>query len=126
MAKTSSIFASISPGMDIEESTSGLVSAMKAFNIEADDALDGIASKVNAIGNSQAVSNADIVEFLSKSSAAMKEGNNSLEETIALGTAAQEVVRNASNVGQVLKTTSMRIRGGIIASIFSNKYAVCA
>jgi TP901 family phage tail tape measure protein len=126
MAKTSSIFASISPGMDIEESTSGLVSAMKAFNIEADDALDGIASKVNAIGNSQAVSNADIVEFLSKSSAAMKEGNNTLEETIALGTAAQEIVRNASNVGQVLKTTSMRIRGGIIASIFSNKYAVCA
>lgn len=125
MAKTSSIFASISPNMGIEEATDGLVSAMKAFNIEADDALDGIASKVNAIGNSQAVSNADIVEFLSKSSAAMKEGNNTLDETIALGTAAQEIVRNASNVGQVLKTTSMRIRGGIIASIFSNKYAVC-
>lgn len=61
--------------------------------------------------NTQAVSNADIVEFLEKSSAAMKEGNNTLSETIALGTAAQEVVRNASNVGQVLKTTSMRIRG---------------
>lgn len=61
--------------------------------------------------NSQAVSNADIVEFLTRSSAAMKEGNNTLEETIALGTAAQEVVRNASNVGQVLKTTSMKIRG---------------
>ena len=30
MAKTSSIFASISPGMDIEQATDGLVSAMKA------------------------------------------------------------------------------------------------
>jgi len=30
MAKTSSIFASISPGVDIEKATDGLVSAMKA------------------------------------------------------------------------------------------------
>ena len=111
MAQTSSIFASISPGMDIEEATDGLVSAMKAFNIEANDALDGIASKINAIGNSQAVSNADIVEFLTRSSAAMKEANNSLEDTIALGTAATEITRDASSVGNALKTISMRIRG---------------
>lgn len=88
MAKTSSIFSSISPGLDIEQATDGLVSAMKAFGIEANDALDGIASKINAIGNSQAVSNVDIVEFLTRSSSAMKEANNSLEESIALGTAA--------------------------------------
>ena len=89
----------------------GLVSAMKAFNIEADDALDGIASKINAIGNSQAVSNGDIVEFLTRSSSAMKEANNTLEETIALGTAATEITRDAASVGNALKTVSMRIRG---------------
>ena len=111
MAKVSSIFASISPGMDIETATDGLVSAMKAFNIEADDALDGIASKINAIGNSQAVTNADIVNFLTRSSSAMKEANNTLEETIALGTAATEITRNAENVGTAMKTISMRIRG---------------
>ena len=88
MAKTSSIFASISPNVDISKATDGLVSAMKAFKIEADDALDGIASKINAIGNSQAVSNEDIIEFLTRSSSAMKEANNTLDETIALGTAA--------------------------------------
>ena len=32
--------------------------------------------------NSQAVSNADIIEFLTRSSSAMKEANNTLEETI--------------------------------------------
>jgi len=111
MAEVSSIFSSISPGMDIETATDGLVSAMKAFNIEADDALDGIASKINAIGNSQAVTNADIVEFLTRSSSAMKEANNSLEETIALGTAATEITRNAEQVGTAMKTISMRIRG---------------
>jgi len=111
MAKVSSIFKSISPGMDMEQATDGLVSAMKAFDIEANDALDGIASKINAIGNSQAVSNNDIVEFLTRSSSAMKEANNTLDETIALGTAATEITRDASSVGNALKTISMRIRG---------------
>ena len=50
MAEVSSIFASISPGMDIGKSTEGLVSAMKAFDISANDALDGIVSKINIIG----------------------------------------------------------------------------
>lgn len=111
MAQTSSIFASISPGLDIEGATDGLVSVMKAFDIEAEDALDGIASKINIIGNTQALSNKDIVEFLTRSSSAMKEANNTLEETIALGTAATEITRDASSVGNALKTVSMRIRG---------------
>lgn len=111
MAETSSIFASISPGMDISTATDGLVSAMKAFDIEAEDALDGIASKINAIGNTQAVDNQDIVNVLTRSSAAMKEANNTLEETIALGTAATEITRDAEAVGTALKTMSMRIRG---------------
>lgn len=111
MAKTSSIFASISPGVDIETATDGLVSVMKAFNIEADDALDEIASKINAIGNTQAVDNEDIINFLTRSSSAMKEANNTLEETIALGTAATEITRDAESVGNALKTVSMRIRG---------------
>lgn len=111
MAKTSSIFASISPGVDIEKATDGLVSAMKAFDIEADDALDGVASKINAIGNSQAVSNENIVDFLTRSSSAMKEANNTLEETIALGTAATEITRDASSVG---KNSVADIKNGYI------------
>lgn len=108
MAETSSIFASISPGMDITTATDGLVSAMKAFDIEAEDALDGIASKINAIGNTQAVDNQDIVNVLTRSSAAMKEANNTLEETIALGTAATEITRDAEGVGNALKTKFLR------------------
>ena len=50
MAKLSSQFAAISPGMGVEESTNSLVSTMKAFGIEADQTLDGIMSKVNVVG----------------------------------------------------------------------------
>ena len=55
--------------------------------------------------NSQAVSNNDIVDFLTRSSSAMSEANNSLEETIALGTAATEITRDAAGVGNALKTS---------------------
>lgn len=61
--------------------------------------------------NTQALSNGDIVNFLTRSSAAMAAANNTLEETIALGTAATEVTQNAENVGNMMKTISMRIRG---------------
>jgi len=104
MAKVSSIFKTISPGMEIEQANDGLISAMKAFDISAEDALEGIASKINIIGNTQAVSNIDIVEMLTRSSSAMSAANNSLEETIALGTAATEITRDAASVGTAMKT----------------------
>lgn len=84
MAQVSAKFEAISPNVDMQKAQDGLVSAMKAFNIEANDALDGIASKINAIGNSQSVSNGDIIEFLTRSSSAMKEANNTLEDTIKI------------------------------------------
>lgn len=114
MAKYSSMFKIISPGMDLDSATDGLVSVMKAFKIgldNTDDVVDGIMSKINIIGNTQALDNNDIVEFLKRSSSAMAEANNSLEDTIALGTAATEITRDAASVGNALKTISMRIRG---------------
>ena len=114
MAKYSSMFASISPGMDIDAATDGLVSMMKAYNIgndNPDEVLDGIMSKINIIGNTAATSNAEIVNMLSKSSSAMAEANNTLEETIALETAAVEITRDDDSVGTAFKTIAMRIRG---------------
>lgn len=114
MAKYSSMFSAISPGMNVDTATDGLVSIMKAFDIGNDnpnDVLDGIMSKVNVIGNTAATSNAEIVNMLSKSSSAMKEANNTLEQTIALETAAVEITRDDDSVGTAFKTVAMRVRG---------------
>ena len=76
MAKYSSMFKTISPGMDLDSATDGLVSVMKAFKIGEDDVsevVDGIMSKINIVGNTRALSNNDIVEFLTRSSSAMAE-----------------------------------------------------
>ena len=49
--------------------------------------------------------------MLTRSSAAMKAANNTLEETIALESAAVEITRNAETTGTAFRTVSMRIRG---------------
>ncbi len=110
MAKLSSQFKLISPGMTSDEATSGLVSVMKAYDIEVDNVLDGIMSKINIVGNKFALTNADIVAMLQDSVSAMREGNNTLDETIALETAAFEITQDR-NVGNGFKTVALRLRG---------------
>lgn len=50
MAKLSSQFATISPGMEVDEATTGLVSVMKAFNISTDQVKSEIMDKINIVG----------------------------------------------------------------------------
>ncbi len=103
MAKYSSWFKTISPGMSIEEAGDTLTSVMKAFKYDVQD-VEKIMSMINTVGNNFAVSNLDISEILTRSSSAMMEANNSLADTIALGTAATEITRDAASVGMYLPT----------------------
>ena len=111
MSRYAAQFAAISPGMDIEQSTSGLVSVMKAFHIETDDVLDGIMSKINIVGNNFAVNNADIIDGMSRMSAAMSVMGQDVDSTIALFTAANEVLQNSATTSTALRSMSLRIRG---------------
>lgn len=104
MAKLSSQFTAISPGMDLNTSTDGLVSSMKAFDIEVTDVQRDIMDNINRIGNTAATSNEEIVDMLTRSSAAMAAANNTIQETIALETAAVEITRNAETTGTAFKT----------------------
>ena len=53
-----------------------------------------IVDKFNAIGNNFATTSGDVGEALKRSASAMKAANNSLDETIALYTAAQTTVQD--------------------------------
>ena len=111
MARLSSQFAAISPGMSVDAATDSLVSTMKAFGFTTDQVLDGIMSKINILGNNFALSNSDLAAALQVSSSSMKAANNSFEQTLALITAGTEITQDASRVGNGLRTISMRIRG---------------
>lgn len=75
--------------------------------------------------NTAATSNQEIVDMLTRSSAAMAEANNSLEDTIALETAAVEITRNAETTGTAFKTVAMRLRGKMLPP-YNESYTQCA
>lgn len=104
LAKDSEIFKNISENMTVDEATNSLISTLKAFKISSGDALDGVISKVNEVGNRFAVTNKDIAEGLERSASSMAVANNSMDQTIALLTAATEVTRDADSAGTALKT----------------------
>lgn len=111
MAALSSQFAAVSPDMDVNQATDGLVSSMKAFRIEVDNVERDVMDNINRIGNTMATTNGEIVDMLTRSSAAMAAANNTIQETIALESAAVEITRNAETTGTAFKTVAMRIRG---------------
>lgn len=94
---------------NIDDATSSLISTMRGFNIEAENAME-IINKFNQVSNTMPVSAGNIGEGLLRSASALAEANNSLDESIGLFTAGFSVVQNAESVGNMLKTTSMRIR----------------
>lgn len=111
MAKLSSKFASISPGMSTDEAQEGLVSIMKAFDIDPDDVETEIMDKVNVLGNKFAEENQDVVEGLKRSAAAMSAMGQSFTDTAALFTGGMEILQDSESMGTALRTLSMRVRG---------------
>ena len=89
----------------IEDSTKALISTMQGFGIEASKVMS-IVDKFNEVSNKYASSAGDIGEITLRSAAAMSAAGSSLEETIALGVAANTVQQDASTVGTAMKTMS--------------------
>ena len=111
MAVLSSQFASISPGMDTDTAQTGLVSLMKAYNVETEQVERQIMDNINILGNRFAETNEDIIEGMERAGATLSAQGESIQSSFALFTGAQEVIQNAETVGTAIKTLSLRIRG---------------
>lgn len=109
LADAAIIYKNVGDGIeDISVASQSIISTMKAFGYSAQDAMS-IVNKFNYVGNNFAVTSADLGEALQRSASAMAQGNNTLEESIALITAGNRVVQNADVVGTALKTLSLRL-----------------
>lgn len=111
LAEISSIYANVGE-VDDATAVSDIVTAMKAFNIEATDSIS-IIDKLNALGNQYAVSSADLGTGLSNSASSLALAGNSIDQTLAMITAMSEVTQDASESGNAIKILSMRLRGRI-------------
>ena len=110
LAKNATLFVNVGDGVDITEATEDMITAMKAFDIQAEDSIK-IVDDYNQIGNQFALSASDIGEAMKRSASAFETGNNSFEQSIGLITAMNEIVQNSENTGNSLKVLSLRLRG---------------
>lgn len=110
LADASIVYKNVADGISsIDEASGSIISTMQAFGVEAEDVMS-IVDKFNNVSNKYAISSGGIGEALQKSAAAMHAAGNTLDETIALITAANTTVQNPETVGTTLKTVSMYLR----------------
>lgn len=116
LAEVANIYAVVGDDIDsVESATQSLISTLTAFKDEAGDLKDSdfalsIVDKMNEVSNNFAISSGGLGDALQRSASSMMAANNSLDETIALITAANTVVQDPDSVGTAFKTISMRIK----------------
>lgn len=114
LAKVANVYSVVGDEIDsIDDATQSVVSTLTAFYGSvgnSDDAWD-IIDKFNEVSNNFAISSGGIGTALQNSASSLAAANNTLDESIALITAANTVVQDPSEVGNAYKTISMRIRG---------------
>lgn len=117
LAKVANIYSVVGDEIDsIDTATKSLISTMTAFSSQMDSMSQGefamsIIDKFNEIGNNFAISSGGIGDALERSASSLAAANNTLDQSIALITAANTVVQDPDQVGTAFKTISMRIRG---------------
>jgi TP901 family phage tail tape measure protein len=113
LAESALIYANVGD-MGVEEASQALVSSLKGFNVAQAESVTESQKYVdifNEIGNNYAISSAGIGEALKRSSAILNVAGNSIEESVALVTAANTAIQDPKKVGNAMKTISMRLQG---------------
>ena len=109
LAKVSSIYANVGEVTD-ETAVSDMVTAMKAYNIEASDAIR-IADSYNEVANKFATEASDLGEGISNAASSLSVAGNDFDQSVAMITGMSEITQEAGEAGNALKILSMRIRG---------------
>lgn len=110
LAEISQLYKNVGDGINIDEANESLISTLKGFKLEADQA-EHIVDVFNEVSNNEAISSAGIGDALQRSAASFNAANTSLEQSVALVTATNSVLQDPEKVGNMWKTVSARIRG---------------
>lgn len=105
------MFKQVGDGVQsMDDATSDIISAMKAFNIEADKSLT-ITDRFNEVGNNFSITSAGVAEALKRSASSLHTAGNDIDQSIGMIVAANDVVQDPDSVGAGLRVIALRIRG---------------
>lgn len=110
LARVALIYKNVGDGIDIDAANESLISTLRGFRLEAEDAMH-IIDVFNEVSNNEAISSSGIGEALQRSAASFNAANTSLEKSVALITATNSVLQDTSKTGNMWRTVSARFRG---------------
>lgn len=110
LARVALIYKNVGDGIDIDAANESLISTLRGFRLEAEDAMH-IIDVFNEVSNNEAISSSGIGEALQRSAASFNAANTSLEKSVALITATNSVLQDTSKTGNMWRTVSARLRG---------------
>ena len=91
---------------NLEEATTGVISILKGFGLEAENVVN-VTDSMNSAANQYAITAGDLTTILQRSSSAMSVAGNTLNESIAIGTVANEITQNSERTGNALKVRGL-------------------
>lgn len=110
LAEISQLYKNVGDGIDIDAANESLISTLKGFQLEADQA-EHIVDVFNEVSNNEAISSGGIGEALQRSAASFNAASTSLEKSVSLVTATNSVLQDPEKVGNMWRTVSARLRG---------------
>ena len=103
------MYKNVGDGIDIDAANESLISTLRGFKMEADEA-EKIIDVFNNVSNNEPIDSGGIGEALQRSAASFNAANTSLQESVALISTTNSVIQNPEKVGNMWKVVSMRIR----------------
>lgn len=110
LAEISQLYKNVGDGIDIGTANESLISTLKGFQLEADQA-EHIVDVFNEVSNNESISSGGIGEALQRSAASFNAASTSLEKSVSLVTATNSVLQDPEKVGNMWRTVSARLRG---------------
>ena len=95
--------AQVGSGLNVDTATEGLQATIRGFSLAADEA-KRVGDMINYVADTEPIDALGIINGLERSSSAMAEANNSLEESIGLITASTSVTQDATAAGTAWRT----------------------
>lgn len=99
LAEISQLYKNVGDGIDIDAANESLISTLKGFQLEADQA-EHIVDVFNEVSNNEAISSGGIGEALQRSAASFNAASTSLEKSVSLVTATNSVLQDPEKVGK--------------------------
>ena len=93
----------------VDQSTKSIISTLKAWNLDTSEAMR-IVDIFNIVGNKFAVTSGQVGDAMQRAGAALAVANNSVEQSVALWTAMNEILQDGDVAATSLRFIAARLR----------------